>query len=79
MADPINHTFWYLSRASGLSAYVMLCVNIALGLALSWSLLERFAMKMVRSGQWPGPALPAGPARSVRPVAEHLPSAQGPG
>lgn len=45
MADPINHTFWYLSRAAGLSAYVMLCVNIALGLALSLPLLERFAVK----------------------------------
>ncbi len=39
------NTFWYLSRAAGLSAYVMLCVNVALGLALSRPLLERFAVK----------------------------------
>ncbi len=39
------NTFWYLSRAAGLSAYVMLCVNVALGLALSRPLLGRFAVK----------------------------------
>lgn len=38
----VNHTFWYLSRAAGLSAYVLLVVNMALGLALSMPLLERW-------------------------------------
>ena len=41
----IDHTFWYLSRAAGLSAYVLLCVNVALGLALSMPLLERWVMR----------------------------------
>jgi predicted ferric reductase len=44
-ADQINHTFWYVSRAAGLCAYVMLCVNVGLGLALSTPLLDRFVMK----------------------------------
>jgi predicted ferric reductase len=41
----VNHTFWYLSRAAGLCAYVVLVVNMALGLALSMPLLERWVMK----------------------------------
>jgi predicted ferric reductase len=41
----VNHTFWYLSRAAGLCAYVMLCANVALGIAVSAPLLERFVMK----------------------------------
>jgi predicted ferric reductase len=41
----MDHTFWYLSRAAGLSAYVVLVVNMALGLALSLSLPERWVKK----------------------------------
>jgi predicted ferric reductase len=41
----IDHTFWYLSRAAGLSAFVMLGVNVVLGLALSTPLFERFVKR----------------------------------
>lgn len=41
----MDHTFWYLSRAAGLCAFVVLAVNMALGLALSVPLLERWVAK----------------------------------
>src|SRR5947207_12992614 len=41
----VNHTFWYLSRTAGLCAYVVLVVNMALGIALSMPVLERWVMK----------------------------------
>ena len=41
----MDHTFWYLSRAAGLCAFAVLVVNMALGLALSMSLPERWVAK----------------------------------
>ena len=41
----VNHTFWYLSRVAGLCAYVMLVANMAVGIALSVPLLERWVLK----------------------------------
>ena len=32
--SPEDHTFWYIARAAGLSAYLMLFLNIVLGLAV---------------------------------------------
>ena len=33
-AQPVNHTFWYIARAAGLSAYLLLFLNVVLGLAV---------------------------------------------
>jgi predicted ferric reductase len=33
-AQPTNHFFWYLSRTSGLAAYILLFVSVCLGLTL---------------------------------------------
>jgi predicted ferric reductase len=45
MEASVDHTFWYLSRAAGLCAVVVLVVNTALGLALSLRLPERWVEK----------------------------------
>jgi predicted ferric reductase len=45
MEASVDHTFWYLSRAAGLSAFVVLVFNMALGLALSLRLPERWVEK----------------------------------
>jgi len=42
-APPADHTFWYISRAAGLTAYLLLTLNVCLGLmvrtrALDWLL-----------------------------------------
>ncbi|MBI2862507.1 MAG: ferric reductase-like transmembrane domain-containing protein [Chloroflexi bacterium] len=34
-AQPTDHTFWYLSRATGFSAYLVLFLNVCLGLLIS--------------------------------------------
>jgi len=37
----IDHTYWYLSRAAGLVAYVLLFVSVSLGLTMTGGVLER--------------------------------------
>lgn len=37
--QPVNHTFWYVSRAAGLTAYLLLFINVCLGLSISSGLL----------------------------------------
>ncbi len=32
--QPVDHTFWYVARAAGLSAYLLLFLNVVLGLAV---------------------------------------------
>jgi DMSO/TMAO reductase YedYZ heme-binding membrane subunit len=39
-AQPVDHTFWYVSRAAGLTAYLLLFVNVCLGLGISSGLLD---------------------------------------
>ncbi len=34
-AQPVNHDFWYLSRAAGFTAYLLLFLNVALGLGMT--------------------------------------------
>jgi hypothetical protein len=41
-APPVNHFFWYLSRASALLAYVLLFINLFLGIGLKARYLDRF-------------------------------------
>ncbi len=38
----MNHEFWYLSRAAGFTAYVLLFVSVALGIATGTRFAERF-------------------------------------
>ena len=38
----IDHTYWYLTRASGFVAYLLLFISVALGLAMTGDLLERW-------------------------------------
>jgi len=38
----VNHEFWYLSRAAGFTAYVLLFVSVALGIATGTRFTERF-------------------------------------
>jgi predicted ferric reductase len=38
----INHTYWYLTRASGLVAYLLLFVSVSLGLTMTGDVLERW-------------------------------------
>jgi len=37
----IDHTWWYLSRAAGLAAYLLLSASVVLGLAMTGGVLER--------------------------------------
>jgi predicted ferric reductase len=41
----IEHSFWYLSRAAGIAAYVLLSLSMIWGLALSTKFGERFLAK----------------------------------
>ena len=41
----MNHEFWYLSRAAGFTAYLLLFVSVALGIAIGTRLAERFAKR----------------------------------
>ena len=36
----VDHTFWYISRAAGLSAYLMLFLNVVLGLAVNTRIMD---------------------------------------
>ncbi|MDO8691616.1 MAG: ferric reductase-like transmembrane domain-containing protein [Dehalococcoidia bacterium] len=38
--QPVDHTYWYLSRATGFTAYVLLFLDVCLGLAASGRLLS---------------------------------------
>jgi Ferric reductase like transmembrane component len=37
----VNHEFWYLSRAAGFTAYLLLFVSVALGISMGTRLVER--------------------------------------
>ncbi|MDP9237225.1 MAG: ferric reductase-like transmembrane domain-containing protein [Chloroflexota bacterium] len=37
----MNHEFWYLSRAAGFTAYLLLFVSVALGISMGTRLIER--------------------------------------
>ena len=41
-APPVDHFFWYLSRASALLAYILLFINLFLGIGLKARYLDRF-------------------------------------
>ena len=38
----IDHTYWYLTRASGLVAYLLLFLSVTLGLTMTGDVLERW-------------------------------------
>ena len=38
--QPVNHTFWYISRAAGFTAYALLTLTVCLGLLVRTRLLE---------------------------------------
>jgi methionine sulfoxide reductase heme-binding subunit len=39
-APQVDHAFWYISRAAGLSAYLMLFLNVVLGLAVNTRIMD---------------------------------------
>ncbi len=39
-SQQVDHTFWYISRAAGLSAYLMLFLNVVLGLAVNTRIMD---------------------------------------
>ncbi len=39
--DPINHSFWYLSRTAGIVAYILLFLSVCLGLLLKSPFVSR--------------------------------------
>jgi methionine sulfoxide reductase heme-binding subunit len=41
----MNHEYWYLSRAAGFTAYLLLFVSVALGIAIGTRLADRFARR----------------------------------
>lgn len=43
----MNHEFWYLSRAAGFTAYLLLFVSVALGISMGTRLVERFVRRNV--------------------------------
>jgi hypothetical protein len=43
----MNHEFWYLSRAAGFTAYLLLFTSVALGIAIGTRLTERFVRRNV--------------------------------
>lgn len=43
----MNHEFWYLSRAAGFTAYLLLFVSVALGISMGTRLVERFIKRNV--------------------------------
>ncbi len=40
LSDVSNHVFWYVSRAAGLTAYLVLFINMILGLAVKTKILD---------------------------------------
>jgi predicted ferric reductase len=46
--EDIDHTYWYLTRASGLVAYLLMFATVALGLLLTSGLIERPASAWLR-------------------------------
>lgn len=40
VVGPVNHTFWYLSRASGFLAYALLTLTVCLGLLVQTKLMD---------------------------------------
>jgi sulfoxide reductase heme-binding subunit YedZ len=40
--NEIDHTFWFLNRAAGLAAYLLLFLAVSLGLSMTGGALERF-------------------------------------
>jgi predicted ferric reductase len=40
--NEIDHSYWYLTRASGLAAYLLLFVSVTLGLSMTGDVLERW-------------------------------------
>src|SRR3970040_1668251 len=40
--NDIDHTYWYLTRASGFVAYLLLFGSVAVGLSLTGGVLERW-------------------------------------
>jgi len=45
-AQPANHFFWYLSRTSGMLAYLLLFINVCLGLGFKSEFIDR------KLGRW---------------------------
>ena len=43
--NDIDHTFWYLTRASGFVAYLFLSASVVLGLSMTGTLLERWVRR----------------------------------
>jgi sulfoxide reductase heme-binding subunit YedZ len=41
----VNHEFWYLSRAAGFTAYLLLFVSVALGISMGTRLTDRVARR----------------------------------
>jgi len=41
----VNHEYWYLSRAAGFTAYLLLFVSVALGIGMGTRLTDRFARR----------------------------------
>jgi hypothetical protein len=41
----VNHEFWYLSRAAGFTAYLLLFISVALGISIGTRLADRFAKR----------------------------------
>jgi sulfoxide reductase heme-binding subunit YedZ len=41
----VNHEFWYLSRAAGFTAYLLLFVSVALGISMGTRLTDRIARR----------------------------------
>jgi predicted ferric reductase len=40
--DEIDHTYWFLSRAAGIVAYLLLFASVSFGLAMTGTLVERW-------------------------------------
>ena len=43
--NDIDHTYWYLTRASGIVAYLMLFTSVTLGLSMTGDVLERWVRR----------------------------------
>lgn len=43
----MNHAYWYLSRAAGFNAYLLLFVSVALGIAMGTRLTDRVARRNI--------------------------------
>ena len=40
-SQPVNHVFWYISRTAAIGAYILLFVNVCLGLLMKSQFMER--------------------------------------